>query len=165
MFRSVSDFTSRFQYESQATAKLFEALTEESLNQAIANDHRTIGRIAWHIVTTYPEMAGQMGIPSGGVDHTAPVPSLEEIKSAYDKVTQALSEAVGKWSEGDLLKVDNLYGEEWERGKTLLILLVHEAHHRGQMTVLMRQAGLKVPGVYGPSMEEWANFGGKPPVV
>jgi hypothetical protein len=24
---------------------------------------------------------------------------------------------------------------------------------------LMRQAGLKVPGVYGPSREEWSQFG------
>ncbi|MBI2416475.1 MAG: hypothetical protein HYV28_00920 [Ignavibacteriales bacterium] len=27
------------------------------------------------------------------------------------------------------------------------------------MTVLMRQAGLKVPGAYGPSREEWAAYG------
>ncbi|MCK4657684.1 MAG: hypothetical protein KAT85_11650, partial [candidate division Zixibacteria bacterium] len=38
-------------------------------------------------------------------------------------------------------------------------------HHRGQMTVLMRQAGLKVPGVYGPSMEEWEHFGMKKPEI
>jgi hypothetical protein len=30
------------------------------------------------------------------------------------------------------------------------------------MTVLMRQAGLKVPGVYGPSREEWSQFGMQP---
>lgn len=27
------------------------------------------------------------------------------------------------------------------------------------MTVLMRQAGLTVPGIYGPAKEEWAKFG------
>ncbi len=27
---------------------------------------------------------------------------------------------------------------------------------RGQMTVLMRQAVLAVPGIYGPAEEEWA---------
>jgi hypothetical protein len=27
------------------------------------------------------------------------------------------------------------------------------------MTVLMRQAGLVVPGVYGPAREEWAVYG------
>jgi uncharacterized damage-inducible protein DinB len=30
------------------------------------------------------------------------------------------------------------------------------------MTVLMRQAGLKVPGIYGPSREEWSQFGMPP---
>jgi len=39
---------------------------------------------------------------------------------------------------------------------------LHQTHHRAQMTVLMRQAGLKVPGVYGPSREEWSQMGMPP---
>jgi uncharacterized damage-inducible protein DinB len=35
----------------------------------------------------------------------------------------------------------------------------HQTHHRGQLTVLMRQAGLVVPGCYGPSREEWGQYG------
>ena len=31
--------------------------------------------------------------------------------------------------------------------------------------VLMRQAGLKVPGVYGPAREEWTAYGMQPPAV
>lgn len=31
------------------------------------------------------------------------------------------------------------------------------------MTVLMRQAGLTVPGIYGLSKEEWANLGMEAP--
>ena len=52
-----------------------------------------------------------------------------------------------------------MYGETWSRGMTLFYLILHQAHHRGQMEVLMRQAGLKVPGIYGPAREEWAAFG------
>jgi len=48
---------------------------------------------------------------------------------------------------------------------SLQVLVVHQAHHRGQMTVLMRQAGLKVPGVYGPAREEWTAYGMQPPAV
>ena len=40
------------------------------------------------------------------------------------------------------------------RGMAVLVMLHHEIHHRGQMTVLMRQAGLPVPGVYGPAKDE-----------
>lgn len=48
-----------------------------------------------------------------------------------------------------------MYGMKWEKGFTLQILMHHEIHHRGQMTVLMRQEGLKNPGIMGPSKEEW----------
>jgi len=54
---------------------------------------------------------------------------------------------------------DEMYGETWARGLTLFYLILHQAHHRGQITVLMRQAGLTVPGIYGPAKEEWAAFG------
>ena len=52
-----------------------------------------------------------------------------------------------------------MYGETWKRGRTLGALVNHQIHHRGQMTVLMRQAGLEVPGVYGPAKEEWGAYG------
>lgn len=52
-----------------------------------------------------------------------------------------------------------MYGEQWPKGLVLSILIAHQTHHRGQMTVLMRQAGLPVPGMYGPSKEEWAAMG------
>jgi len=50
-------------------------------------------------------------------------------------------------------------GQTIPNGSLLLFLLQHQSHHRGQMTVLMRQAGLPVPGIYGPAKEEWAQFG------
>jgi hypothetical protein len=33
------------------------------------------------------------------------------------------------------------------------------------MTVLMRLAGLKIPGLYGPSKEEWSRYGMKEPEI
>ncbi|MEA3297729.1 MAG: DinB family protein, partial [candidate division Zixibacteria bacterium] len=44
-------------------------------------------------------------------------------------------------------------------------LIQHQIHHRGQMTVLMRQAGIKVPSLYGPAKEDWAQMGLEPPEV
>jgi uncharacterized damage-inducible protein DinB len=57
-----------------------------------------------------------------------------------------------EWKDESLLDEVNLYGQNWKKGKVL-------SHHRGQLTVVMRLAGLKVPGVYGPAREEWANMG------
>jgi uncharacterized damage-inducible protein DinB len=36
----------------------------------------------------------------------------------------------------------------------LSIMLNHWHHHRGQLTVYLRQVGVPVPSVYGPSADE-----------
>ena len=54
---------------------------------------------------------------------------------------------------------DEMYGMIWKRGTTLSLLINHQAHHRGQVTILMRQAGVPVIGVYGPAKEEWEAMG------
>ncbi len=53
-------------------------------------------------------------------------------------------------------------GEDWQNGASLRFSLRHEIHHRGQMTVLMRQAGLRVPDVLGPTREDWIEKGIEP---
>ncbi|NHN35043.1 hypothetical protein G9U52_35530 [Paenibacillus sp. S3N08] len=58
-----------------------------------------------------------------------------------------------------------MFGEPWKNGFTLNAFVKHEIHHRGQLTILMRQAGLPLPGVYGPAKEEWATMGMEAPVV
>jgi uncharacterized damage-inducible protein DinB len=84
--------------------------------------------------------------------------SITPLLPWYEQVTTP-------WKDETLQVVDDLYGQKWKRGATLLSLIKHEVHHRGQMTVLMRQAGLKVPGIYGPSKEEWPQYGMKEPGI
>jgi len=48
------------------------------------------------------------------------------------------------------------FGRSLPTARILQSLVRHQIHHRGQMTILMRQAGVVVPGVYGPSREETA---------
>ena len=79
------------------------------------------------------------------------------------KVLLALTDASLMQNDAGLSGEIEMYGEKWTRSKVLSSLIRHEIHHRAQMTVLMRQAGLKVPGVYGPSKEEWAQYNMKSP--
>jgi uncharacterized damage-inducible protein DinB len=65
-----------------------------------------------------------------------------------------LEQVSRNWTDETLQVEDEMYGEHWPRGLTLQALVFHEIHHRGAMTVLMRQAGLTVPGIYGPNREE-----------
>lgn len=47
----------------------------------------------------------------------------------------------------------------------LRCLVFHQIHHRGELIVLMRQAGLRVPGLYGPAKEDWATYGIPAPAI
>ena len=86
------------------------------------------------------------------------------IVAAYEAASKAVADGVAGWTDETLEVEDNMYGQIWTRGMTLLPV-VHQTHHRAQMTVLMRQAGLRVPGVYGPSREDWTTYGMQPPAV
>jgi len=164
MYRTIQDFQGAWAYEAEATVKVFNALTDESLEQRVDPKGRTLGRIAWHIVQTLPEMCGRTGLKVVGPSEDAPVPtSAGDLSRAYQEAADSLARQIQEsWTDSDLEVEDDMYGEMWKRGQTLGALVGHQTHHRGQMTVLMRQAGLKVPGVYGPSREEWSAYGMPP---
>jgi uncharacterized damage-inducible protein DinB len=166
MIRSIADFVAVWNHEAESTKKLFRALSNTSMQQSVTSEHRDLGRLAWHITTTIREMMERTGLRVEGPDPDAPVPqTTDEIIRAYETSSASLLTALRTWTDGTLEQKDNLYGEEWTRSLTLQILLLHQTHHRGQMTVLMRQAGLAVPGMYGPSKEDWAKYGMPTPAI
>jgi len=167
MFTYLNHFKEQWQIESDGTRKFLAALTQESLAQKVADDHRTLGRIVWHIVITIGEMGAKVGIAVDGPDEGTPVPqTIEEIRHKYDRAAHSLLyEIVKNWKDVNLEEEDDMYGTQWKRGLTLLVLIKHEIHHRAQAMVLARQAGIKIPGLYGPSKEEWVNYGASPPEI
>lgn len=165
MIRKMDDFYTRLKNEAEGTRKILSSLSDESLDVSIAKGHRSLGGIAWHIIATYPEMMNSTGLSLGSVDYKSMPPStVAEIVTAFDTVISEFTAALkSQWTDETLEIVDEMYGMKWPRGLTLGILLDHEVHHRGQMTVLMRKAGLTVPGIYGPAQEEWEKSGMQPP--
>ncbi len=167
MIRTIADFERVWQVEREATQKILKHVTTQSLGQSVHADIRTLGRMAWHIVTSIPEMGGRMGLTLAGPDDKAPIPvTAKEIFDAYNASAISVLEQVKKnWTDKDLLVEDDMYGEQWARGISLQVLVHHQIHHRAQMIVVMRLLGLSVPGVYGPTKEEWSSYGMQPPAV
>ncbi|MCW3086017.1 MAG: hypothetical protein JWP12_3383 [Bacteroidetes bacterium] len=160
MYRKIEDFITDWSYESESTLKMLKNISTEALNKKDNENVRSIARLTWHITITMSEMLGKAGLSVTGPDeHSHPPAKIEEIISAYESSAKSVTEQVKKnWTDAALAEEVNMYGENWKKGTVLAILIRHQAHHRGQLTVLMRHAGLKVPGVYGPSKEEWAVF-------
>ena len=72
MIHSIKEFTEYWTNESSNTRKLMAALTDTFLSQAVANDHRTLGRMAWHLIQSIPEMANRTGLCVKGPDEQGP---------------------------------------------------------------------------------------------
>ena len=133
----------------------------------VADGHRTLARVAWHIVQTIPEMLGRVGLSPEGPGEDDAVPTAAgEIADAYRAAAgSTIAQIRDGWTDETLDVEDEMYGDKWRRGFSLTAFLRHEIHHRGQMTVLMRQAGLRVPAIYGPAKEDWLSYGMSTPEI
>lgn len=167
MYTSLQSFIEEYTHEAEGTRKLLDLLTDASLEQEVLPGFRTLGRLAWHIATTVPEMLHRTGLRfDAPYAYSEPPASAAEIAAAYRIAVQSMLEAIRtQWTDETLQQEVDMYGEPWKNGFTLSTFLMHEVHHRGQMTVLMRQAGLKIPGILGPAKEEWAAMGMEAPAV
>jgi uncharacterized damage-inducible protein DinB len=161
MYRVLNDFLDDWKYESESTLKTFNNISDEKKNQKITPDGRSLGYIAWHITQSLPEIMHRIGFKFDTYKEQVPEPEkFSEVISFYKLYSdQIFNQVKENWTDEILNDETNMYGETWKMGKVLSMLVIHQAHHRAQMTVLMRQAGLPVPGVYGPSREEWAAMG------
>lgn len=161
MYRKIEDFQRDWAYETEMTAKLLGNLSDESLNQKVVENGRSLGFLAWHLVISAGEMLGKVGLKVDAPAEDAPVPAnAKEIVEKFATAAQSVAAEVAKnWTDETLEIKDEMYGETWTRGQTLFYLTLHQAHHRGQITVLMRQAGVPVVGIYGPAKEEWEAMG------
>ncbi|MFL5753520.1 MAG: DinB family protein [Bacteroidia bacterium] len=164
MIRTISDFTKNWAYESQSTLKVFEQIGDAEMNTKLHENVRSLAFLAWHLTITTGEMLGKAGLKINSPEEHSKAPgNMKAIVEAYKTAAESVASEVEKcWEDNDLETKVEMYGDTWEKGKVLEILITHQAHHRGQMTVIMRLLGLKVPGVYGPSKEEWVEYGMAP---
>ena len=165
MYTSVKTFISDRKEENEITLKLLKILTDESLKQKVWAEGRNLGFIAWHITVSIGEMMSKIGLTPDCPSEDSKAPKkASEIYEAYKKASATmLDEVESKLTDASLNDEISAYGQTFKKGMMLNMLSGHEIHHRGQMTVLIRQAGLKLPGVYGPSREEWSAYGMEAP--
>lgn len=163
MYRHIEDFISNWKYESANTLKLFRLLTHDVMDKQLHERVRTAGFLAWHVTHTLKEMMERTGLHIEGTDqenYNGETP--EQICAAYQGASDSLVKELKKWTDADLEQEDEMYGDKWKRGVTLHILIAHQAHHRGELVVIMRMLGLPVVGMYGPAYEEWLAYGMQP---
>ncbi len=161
MYHTLDEFLQDWKYEADSTLRMFDALTDASLSQRVSPEGRDVRTLAWHIVTSLPEMMQRVGLQlEGPGEHDDAPGSATGIAEGYRTLSSVLADTMrSDWTDATLTIEHDMYGETWSNARTLGVLVVHQIHHRAQLTVLMRQAGLRVPGIYGPAREEWEAMG------
>jgi uncharacterized damage-inducible protein DinB len=156
MYRKVDDFLHEWERARAGTLKVLEALTDEKLDQSIVEGHNTLGWLGWHLATAQSYFGGLVGITLKVPGDAKIVPEkASEIVEAYKTLSQQLADEVKKdFTDTSMEENVDMHGSPAPRGAILRTMVDHQTHHRGQMTVLLRQASLPVPGVMGPTKED-----------
>lgn len=154
MYRQVDDFLNEWTNAANGTVQVLKAMTDETLSQSIVEGHNSLGWLGWHLVGAAGYFSYLAGLKVPMIRQEDPVPtSAAEIVATYEKTANSIKEEAAKFSNEDLLEEVKGFNGPITRGALLRALIDHQTHHRGQMTVLLRQAGLPVPGVLGPTKE------------
>lgn len=147
--------------EFQTTVRVFKAFPDERLDAKPHERSRTARDLAWQcwidegvIEKILDGQNDLRSVPPA----VAPPESMEEIIAAYERVHRQAFEKMSRITEAEFSKMVTvvLPAGQWAfpQEEAFWGNVMDQVHHRGQLTVYLRQAGGKVPSIYGPSGDE-----------
>jgi uncharacterized damage-inducible protein DinB len=153
-----------FLHESQTTKRLLERIPEDKMSWKPHEKSMPLGRLATH-VTEIPQWAeaivNQDSLDMATVDFKPVIlASRREILDSHKKNLDKFAEILGgqddeylmaSWQlkEGDKILID-IPRISAIRG----FIISHVIHHRGQLSVYLRENDVPIPSIYGPSADE-----------
>lgn len=161
MYTTVSDFIEEWNREAELTQRVLDSLTDDSLAQQVYLEGRTLGRIVWHFTTNIPDYLSEFGLVIDKIENAEILPSsAHQIATVFKDISVSVTKIIEQqWTDESLSQIQDAFGRKQSNASILMGLIKHIVHHRGQVTVLMRQAGLKAAWIYGPGKEDWIKLG------
>jgi uncharacterized damage-inducible protein DinB len=148
--------------EAQTTRRVLERVPGDRLGWKPHDKSMSLGQLALHVATTpgaVAEISRQS--PFSMPQFTQPsATSAEELIPALEQSLARAREILGSLDDaalGDIWRVVDGDREVMALPVGALlrsIMLNHWYHHRGQLSVYLRQVGVPVPSIYGPSADE-----------
>ena len=157
-----------FELEVGTTRRLLERVPAERLDWQPHSRSMTLGRLASHIVEVV--RYGSLVIESESLDSTRrtqgplSLESTSAILERLDSYSAAFLDALAGASDEHLLspwrycKGERVIFETLRLHALRTFVLNHWYHHRGQLTVYLRQLDVALPQVYGPSADDSGGY-------
>jgi uncharacterized damage-inducible protein DinB len=150
--------------EAATTRRLLERVPDSKLGWKPHEKSRTLGQLALHIAMV-PGAVAELGTSSSPAQAPQfgeePVPAkASDLLPALDDSIAKAKKLVGALDDGKLMETWRLMNGDRElfaipRAAFLRsVMLNHWYHHRGQLSVYLRELGVAVPSIYGPSADE-----------
>ncbi len=149
--------------EARTTRRVLERVPENQLSWRPHRKARTLGQLALHVAIVPGGIAQLVSSPSPAQSpqFTDPSPtSAAEIIRALEESLARANTLLGGMSDEAVMEKWTLKQGEGElftvpRFALLRSLMLnHWYHHRGQLTVYLRELGVLIPSIYGPSADE-----------
>ena len=150
--------------EAVTTRRVLERVPENRLGWRPHQKARTLGELALHVAIVPGGVAQLIASPSPArapqVGQDPSPASSAELMPALDQSIATAKQVLGGMDDGALTATWRLTNGERELFATTRaamlrsIMLNHWYHHRGQLTVYLRELGVPIPSIYGPSADE-----------
>jgi uncharacterized damage-inducible protein DinB len=160
---TVSDLVQELEQEAQATRRVLERVPDDKLQWKPHTKSMSLGQLALHVANLPGAIAELSTQPSFDVRTPIPRPdaaSRGEILATFDDSMGRARTHLARMKDGDLAlpwRMMDGSRELWSIPRFAFlrsVMLNHWYHHRGQLTVYLRQTGALVPAVYGDSADE-----------
>jgi uncharacterized damage-inducible protein DinB len=150
--------------EAVTTRRVLERVPENRLGWRPHQKARTLGELALHVAMVPGGVAQLVASPSPAQApqfRQDPSPaSTTELMPALDQSIATAKQVLGGMDDGALTATWRMTNGERELFTTTRaamlrsVMLNHWYHHRGQLTVYLRELGVPIPSIYGPSADE-----------
>src|ERR1039457_7057632 len=164
MSNEVQTFLNTWDEEAKKTAAMLRALPTDKYDFRPDAGGRSLGELGWHLAEAEAYMtygiernAFEMGAKPPGIERPK---TVEELAPGYERVHADAMQRVRKLNTADLDREIMFFTGDPVTVRQILwtILLHHEIHHRGQLSLMWLVAGCCVPAPCGPNREEMAKL-------
>jgi len=160
---TIQDFLRELDDETPATRRALERVPNDKLDWAPHERSLTMGQLALHIANIRGVLSELAMKPSFDVSFVVPRPSpvnVDQVLTTLDESVAKAKALIGAMDDAALATPWRMFNGNLEiasmpRGSFLRsVLFNHWYHHRGQLTVYLRETGAMVPAIYGASADE-----------